>query len=58
MRGQYELEKKPIGKGMFLKLYKAESKLAGNQLVAVKALNKKFLKPNDIEAIKTYVDTL
>ena len=57
-RGQYEMDKKPIDKGVFIRLYRAESKLAGNQVVAIKTLNKKYLKPDDIEAVKTYVDKL
>jgi hypothetical protein len=57
-KGLFTLEKKPIGKGIFIKCYKGESKLSDKTEVAVKTFDKKFMSPEDMEAIKYKVDVL
>lgn len=47
----YILEPKPIGKGVFCRVYKGTSASNPDKVVAVKAFNKKMLKEEDMEAI-------
>lgn len=47
----FNLEPKPIGKGVFCKVYKGTFANNPDKVVAVKAFNKKMLKDEDMEAI-------
>lgn len=57
-KGMYSLDKKPIGKGQFVKVYKGLSTYEEGLQVAVKAFNKKLMTPEDIQAVKNEVDIL
>lgn len=57
-KGMYSLDKKPIGKGQFVKVYKGLSTYEEGLQVAVKAFNKKLMTPEDIQAVKDEVDIL
>jgi serine/threonine protein kinase len=54
----FTLEKKPIGKGGFVKVYKGKSTIEKDLEVAVKAFNKNLMSPEDIQAVKDEVDRL
>lgn len=57
-RGMFMLDKTPIGKGEFLKVYKGKSTYEEGLQVAVKALNKQFLSEDDMQKVKDEVDKL
>lgn len=57
-RGLFTLEKKPIGKGGFVKVYKGKSTIEKDSEVVAKVFNKNLMSPDDIQAVKDEVDRL
>ena len=58
LRATYDIEKGVLGKGSFGTVYKASNKKNKEQKLAIKAIDKKMLSPEEIEKIHEEVQLL